>query len=162
MPRTGVGPPRRFCGGVECQKALITARNHRHYEKHQKPIEPFICQGCGETIIPKIAKRGRNCCGKPECRKKQIAVLVRASYRRKHPNMKTRNRKMDSLVTHVPKEKKVVDGKVSLVDREAKLAGIDRGTREGFKRYMEQRPFYFQDVFPGKTIKEAWGMVGGR
>jgi len=61
-----------------------------------------------------------------------------------------------------PKEKKVVDGKVSLVDRQAKLAGIDRGTRGGFMRYMEERPFYFRATFGRMTIAEAWGVVGGR
>lgn len=65
-------------------------------------------------------------------------------------------------VTAEEKAAPVLDGKMALVDREAELAGIDRGTREGFKRYMEERPEYFRWVFPGVTIAEAWGMVGGR
>lgn len=42
------------------------------------------------------------------------------------------------------------------------MIGIDRGTRAGFISYMRNNPEYFQATFPGQTIKQAWGEVGGR
>lgn len=62
-------------------------------------------------------------------------------------------------VTAEEKAAPVLDGKMALVDRQAKLSGIDRGTREGFKRYMEERPVYFEWVFPRMTIAQAWAQM---
>jgi hypothetical protein len=34
-----------------------------------------------------------------------------------------------------------------------------RNTKKGFKKYMENNPHYFRDVFGDKTIEEAWEEV---
>lgn len=49
-----------------------------------------------------------------------------------------------------------------IVDRGARLSGIDRGSREGFKRYWGARPFHFELQFGKATIEKAWAMVNGR
>lgn len=128
--------PKRFCDDPECRRLRHNeASNRRNYRVAGK-LPPFRRKGPKKNK-PKFAP----------------GATIAPERSMSRPTEK---------VAAEAKAGAVPDGKLSLVDRNAPMAGIDRGTREGFKRYMEERPFYFEWVFPGMTIKEAWGQIHGQ
>lgn len=135
-PRKQLGPVPKYCTDPECRRLRHNDASNKRYYREKGTVKPFRRKGPRKNR-PKFAP----------------GTTI------------TPERSMSRPAENGAEGKKtavVPDGKVSLVDRQAKLAGIDRGTREGFKRYMEERPVYFRWVFPGMTIAEAWGSVGGR
>lgn len=92
-----------------------------------------LCQrpGCKNTFIPVSCHQ--KYCKDPECTKKRNSDGWRRLY--------LKNKDKPPAIAET---------------RESH----DRGTEPGFRKYMEENPVYFQDIFPGMTIAEAWGECG--
>lgn len=44
----------------------------------------------------------------------------------------------------------------------ARREGVSRGTETGFKAYWADRPYHFGQLWPGKTIAQAWEILQGK
>jgi len=100
--------------------------------------------------LPRYAGTGRKPRFCYECHKIRVRELALTCYRASQSRKAEAAAKLNAPPK--PKPERLPDGP---------LAGVDRGTREGFMRYWRERPFHFSTLFPGMTVPEAWGRVRG-
>jgi hypothetical protein len=123
-------------------------------------------KGCKNELTPPL-KGPVKYCKDPACELERKRKFGRAYYWRDGKSRRTERASgepvkiiKEKLVTAPLKPKRHVSPDMS-VDRYAPLRNCDRGTREGFKKYMDANPIYFAHVFPKMTVDEAWRSIKG-
>uniref|UniRef100_A0A6M3XK86 Uncharacterized protein n=1 Tax=viral metagenome TaxID=1070528 RepID=A0A6M3XK86_9ZZZZ len=133
--------PVKYCKDPQCVKERSRERSRLQVKRHGKrPGPPFICAGCGK-LCQSPDGRKRKYCQAPECQQKRVSdnnVAAREKKKRANPIIRKRSEEPDC---------------------DARMKNFDRGTQEGFRKYMESNPVYFKAIFPRQTIAEAWRAV---
>lgn len=127
---------------------------HSDWKKHgkipwEKRVMEHQCQWPGCTNTWKTDRwredmRIARYCKDPRCHTKRKAAQQKERDQRAKGS--TGEDQKPKKATNRPKDKRI-------------SLDINRGSRPGFFKYMEARPFYLSTVFPGMSAAEAWTYV---
>jgi hypothetical protein len=118
----------------------------------------MICarKGCKNKLQPPLRGPAKYC-KDPVCVLERKRKFGREYYLKAKPaKQREKIEEIRKKQEHAPVKPKRVVSKADGFDCKAPLWNCDRGTREGFKKYMDLNPVYFSSIFKGMTVSSAW------